>query len=106
MTPKAIERIRRAFPGFLVEVQSHVKDKKLSGQVLNRITGTLSRSIHTQPLEEDAGGITGRVTAGVDAPYGKLHEEQLGNPFMAPTLQEKEEAFYRMIREAVHEALT
>lgn len=73
-TPAIMARIRYYFGGLLIDLQTHIKENKLSGQVLNKVTTTLARSIHVQPLEEDAGGITGKVTVGPDAPYGAVHE--------------------------------
>jgi hypothetical protein len=107
LTPVILNSLRRNFTSYLTEVQAHIKVTKLSGWQtanigLNRRTGTLSRSVHVQPLEEDSTGITGEVTAGRDAPYGKIHEEG-EHHFMAPALREKTEAFYEMVRKAVAE---
>lgn len=102
VTPAIVDSIRTDFVSFLIEMQSHIKENKLSGQRLNRRTGTLSRSVHVQPLEEDSTGITGQVTAGKDAKYGQIHEDAMAeHTFMAPALADKTEAFYRMVRGAV-----
>lgn len=54
-----------------IALQSHVKQNKLSGQVLKRRTGTLSRSI-ARKVDEDAHGVTGRV--GTNVKYAAIHE--------------------------------
>ncbi len=50
-------------------LEKMVKKDKLSGQVLNRRTGDLSRSINS---EFSDGGLTG--TVGTNVPYGRVHE--------------------------------
>jgi phage gpG-like protein len=54
-----------------LELQRHVVEDKLSGQVLNVRTGTLRRSI-TQVVEEGSTWIRGRV--GTNLRYGLAHE--------------------------------
>lgn len=54
-----------------LELQRHVVEDKLSGQVLNVRTGTLRRSI-TQQVVDAGGTIVGRV--GTNLRYGLAHE--------------------------------
>lgn len=54
-----------------IALQSHVKQNKLSGQVLNRRTGTLSRSV-ARRVEDGADGVQGVV--GTNIEYGGIHE--------------------------------
>lgn len=54
-----------------IALQSHVKQNKLSGQALNRRTGTLSRSI-ARRVEADASGVQGIV--GTNIEYAGIHE--------------------------------
>ena len=56
-----------------IKMSATVKDEKLSGQVLHRRTGTLSRSVH-HTVERGPQEIHGKVLAGKDAPYGRMHE--------------------------------
>lgn len=57
------------------ELSRYIVEQKLSGQVLNRITGTLQSSIRPIPTVNVGGVITGGVEqdSGI-APYGKFHE--------------------------------
>lgn len=57
------------------ELARYIVEQKLSGQVLNKVTGTLQSSIRPIPAVEADGRVTGGVEqdSGI-APYGKFHE--------------------------------
>lgn len=85
--PAAIAGAMAAMARIDVELQSFIVTQKLSGQVLNRITGKLQESIKTFPVVEAGGTVTGGVYQDEEiAPYGKFHElgaevpERIGNP--------------------------
>ncbi len=84
VSPRIVKRLIEGMQKMLIKMQSHVKTNKLSGQVLSRRTGFLSRSIH-QDMKIDARGIVGRVFAGKDAPYAAVHE--FGGTFNIPSHQ-------------------
>lgn len=54
-----------------IMLQGHIKQNKLSGQVLRNRTGTLRRDV-SQEVEDTPDEIMGRVGTGVF--YGKIHE--------------------------------
>lgn len=56
------------------ELAGYIKAEKLSGQVLNRRSGALSRSVYPAKAEESADTISAGARAGSDVPYAKLHE--------------------------------
>ena len=76
-TEKLNEQLRavlhKDLEALMIKMQSHVKSDKLSGQVLHRRTGTLSRSVHYE-IENTAQALVGRLTTGREAPYGRVHE--------------------------------
>lgn len=56
-------------------IENYVKTQKLSGQVLNKISGRLQSSIHGDELPRDSGGtITGRIFSAAPMPYAAIHE--------------------------------
>lgn len=55
------------------ELAGYIKAEKLSGQVLNRRSGALSRSVYPDK-RETADTISGGARAGNDVPYAKIHE--------------------------------
>lgn len=61
---KAVDRLT-------IEVQAHVKDRKLSGQVLHVRSGTLRRSINRATIVKQ-GSIEGQV--GTNVKYAAIHE--------------------------------
>jgi len=63
--------VKTAVDRLTIEVQSHVKDRKLSGQVLHVQTGTLRRSINRATIEQ-GGTVTGQV--GTNVRYAAIHE--------------------------------
>jgi phage gpG-like protein len=93
MTPAARAIIAKQLPALLIKMQSWIKETKLQhGTPLNRRTGTLSRSIHfDQQVTADA--VIGRIYAGPEAPYARIHELGGTFDFHVP-------AHTRMIRQA------
>ena len=80
--PQIRARLRRNMEGFLIELEGYVKEKKLTGQVLHVVTGTLRRSIH-HFLRETEEAIIGSVASGREAPYAAPHE--FGGTFVIPS---------------------
>lgn len=68
---KTQQSLTRAITKLAIELQSKVKQDKLSGQVLKRRTGTLSRSINRE-ITETANAVTGQV--GTNVEYAAYHE--------------------------------
>lgn len=64
--------LKRTITKLSVDLTAYVKQRKLSGQVLHRRTGTLSRSIHFKVDETPDGGVAG--TVGTNIVYGAIHE--------------------------------
>ncbi len=56
-----------------LKLEKLVKTGKLNGQVLNRITGALSRSIHNK-VEKIGGSVVGSVFSSGDVKYARIHE--------------------------------
>ncbi len=56
-----------------LKLEAWVKTRKLNGQVLNRISGRLARSI-TQKVTQGPGTIVARVFSTGDVPYAAIHE--------------------------------
>ena len=54
-------------------LEAHVKNDKLSGQVLNTVSGRLKRSIQGE-VRDDGYRITGSVFSSGDVPYASIHE--------------------------------
>ncbi|HYW76729.1 MAG TPA: phage virion morphogenesis protein [Gammaproteobacteria bacterium] len=75
-----LERIAGAMPAAITAevnrqdalLEAYIKREKLSGQVLNRRTGRLSRSIHSEPARREGSTILGRV--GTNLIYAPVHE--------------------------------
>ena len=63
--------IKREIRRVAIDVLAHVKDKKLSGQVLKVQTGRLRRSINQRVTESDT-GIEAKV--GTNVEYARVHE--------------------------------
>lgn len=57
----------------VLKLQTYIQRDKLSGQVLNRKSGRLMRSIQTK-VEQVASAIYGIVFQSADVPYGRIHE--------------------------------
>jgi phage gpG-like protein len=56
------------------ELAGYIKAEKLSGQVLNRRSGSLSDSVNKGDTVDTGSTISGVVRAGLDVPYAKIHE--------------------------------
>ena len=60
--------------GFLsLYLENYIKTQKLSGQVLNVVTGRLRRSIFSR-VDETATSVTGSVSSSGDVKYAAIHE--------------------------------
>jgi len=57
----------------VLKLQNYIQTNKLSGQVLNRKSGRLMRSIGTK-VEQTATAVLGIVFQSSDVPYGRIHE--------------------------------
>jgi phage gpG-like protein len=55
------------------ELAEYIRVEKLSGQVLNRVSGALRRSVYPDK-RETADSVSGGARAGLDVPYAKIHE--------------------------------
>lgn len=73
LTPEILGDLKRGMNRLVIRIQAHIKIRKLRGQVLNHISGNLSRNIFTD-VEETKGGVVGLVYVGSGAPYGVVHE--------------------------------
>lgn len=56
-----------------LRLEARVKTQKLNGQVLNRKTGRLARSIGSK-VEDNVTSVLGVVFQSADVPYGAIHE--------------------------------
>ena len=56
-----------------IRLENHIKNDKLSGQVLKTVTGRLKRSIQYRVTDTGA-MITGSVFSTADVPYAAIHE--------------------------------
>lgn len=67
------DELKRRITTLSLQMEAHVKNDKLSGQVLNSLTGALKRSIQSDVMD---GGdvITGRVYSAAPMPYARIHE--------------------------------
>jgi len=73
--PQQVEsRLVRRLGNLGLEMVSTIKADKLSGQVLRRVTGKLSRSIHREVEVVPGRAVILRIYAGREAPYAKPHE--------------------------------
>jgi HK97 gp10 family phage protein len=94
--PQKVERsLVRAVVRLAVELARHVKQDKLSGQVLKRRTGTLSRSINRE-ITDTANAVTGQV--GTNVEYAAYHEYGFhGTQQIKEHLRQIKQAFGRPI---------
>ena len=96
--PEIRARLKRDLGDFLIYLQGYVKEKKLTGQVLDVQTGTLMRSVHVFQ-EETPEAVSGFVATGREAPYGAVHE--FGGSFVIPGHRRTiTQAFGRMLESA------
>lgn len=65
--------VRRELNRLLIRMQSVIVGDKLHGGVLHWLTGRLARSVHHEVLDM-GDAIEGRIYAGKEAPYGRVHE--------------------------------
>lgn len=65
------DAIAKALEASAIELVAHIKKNKLSGQVLKRKTGNLSRSIN---YEMNTSGDTVSASVGSNAVYAAIHE--------------------------------
>lgn len=73
--PKAKAELVKAVTGLTLKLESKIKNEKLSGQVLNVITGNLRASVHSiMPVEQTGGSVVGHVAQSGDVKYGAIHE--------------------------------
>ncbi len=56
-----------------LDLQAYIQTDKLSGQVLNVVTGALRRSIFTK-ISDNPGAVQGEVYSSNDVKYGRIHE--------------------------------
>lgn len=72
---KASQRLRVAISREVIELANHIKDQKLSGQVLKNRTGALRRSTRAYPPTMAGSAIRGEVAVDkTTSVYGKVHE--------------------------------
>ena len=57
-----------------IALQRKIRMEKLDGQVLNKRTGALQSSIFISPVEVTEHAVIGKVSAGKDVPYARIHE--------------------------------
>ncbi len=73
MAGKIRTNVVRATYKLAVMLQAYVVENKLSGQVLNKITGHLQQSIQ-QRVQESPSEVTGEVYSAGDVKYAAIHE--------------------------------
>jgi hypothetical protein len=71
---KIAEEMRRALNSVNTDLQRHIQNDKLRGQVLKSHSFNLFRSILQIPAEQTGDTISGRVGLGREARYGLAHE--------------------------------
>lgn len=72
--PRAVnEALYKKVYSLALKLEKLVKTGKLNGQVLNRITGALSRSIHNV-VNRDLSSVIARVFSSGDVKYAGIHE--------------------------------
>jgi hypothetical protein len=78
----------------MLKLQAYIVDEKLSGQVLNRRTGTAAGSVRTVPATNEGGSITaGVVGGGGPAFYLAIHEYGGEGPYEIVPNEKKALAF-------------
>ena len=65
--------LRKKITALTIKLDLHVVDDKLTGQVLNRISGALARSINWLVTEEGE-AVIGKVRSSGDVKYAAIHE--------------------------------
>lgn len=78
-----------------LKLEGHIKRNKLSGQVLNRKSGRLMRSINSKTTQTPD-SVFGVVFQSADVPYGAIHE--FGGQTRAHLIVPKKAAILRFIK--------
>lgn len=73
LPPKLRASLYRKVSYLTLQLENHVKTQKLSGQVLNVVTGRLRRSIFSK-VTQTATEVTGSVSSSGDVKYAAIHE--------------------------------
>lgn len=73
MPGRVRERLETAVYAMAEKLRSHVVSDKLLGQVLNRVTGQLGRSIQYR-VDSGQNFVVGAVFSAGDVVYGRIHE--------------------------------
>ena len=75
LTPSILHEIAISIDVLTPELGAFIVEQKLSGQVLNKITGKLQESIKPQPVVQASDAIVGEVLQDNSiADYGRVHE--------------------------------
>lgn len=75
VTPSIVRELTDAILLLSEELAAYIQNEKLSGQVLNEVTGDLKRSVHADPVLSSDSALIGSVVQDRDiAPYGFIHE--------------------------------
>lgn len=72
-TPRVHDALLKAITTQTLDLQNYIQSDKLSGQVLNVVTGNLRRSIFTK-INDSGTSIQGEVYSSNDVKYGAIHE--------------------------------
>lgn len=83
-------------------IAAHLKEHKLSGQVLNIRSQTLRDSVNFGYMR-DSSGIYG-VQIGTNVFYGRIHENK-GRPWLGPGFNEKKRKAWRIISKEIGNGL-
>jgi len=73
MPPSVRVMLRQKIRSLALRLKTKIQRDKLSGQVLNVVTGALRRSIQDQ-IHEDATSVIGEVFSSGDVKYARIHE--------------------------------
>ncbi len=73
------EALRRKVFGLTLMLEDYIKNDKLSGQVLNVVSGRLRRSIFSTTTET-ATSVEGTVASSGDVKYARIHEYGFSGP--------------------------
>lgn len=73
MSPEVRVMLRRKVRALAIRLKTRIQKTKLSGQLLNVVTGALRRSI-TDKVREDIHSVTGEVFSAGDVKYAAIHE--------------------------------
>lgn len=73
MPVAVLEMLKVKVKTLAIDLEGYIKVNKLDGQVLNRVTGALSRSINNR-VDAVAGAVWGLVFSAGDVKYAAIHE--------------------------------